>query len=138
MTFSQRQTPYVWGGFRLFVASVVLLYVATASAATNWIATSGSTDVLKDINCRYSVECLGEIAAVNCHLRSRYGYTDEATGLFVKPAAGESMAIDAADPAAPYRNEPANQNGWRVNLGAYGNTQWASLSRVSGFFIIVR
>ncbi|MBQ7234445.1 MAG: glycoside hydrolase family 127 protein [Kiritimatiellae bacterium] len=33
MTFSQKQTPYVWGGFRLFVASVVLLYVATASAA---------------------------------------------------------------------------------------------------------
>ena len=138
MTFSQRQTPYVWGGFRLFVASVVLLYVATASAATNWITTSGNNDTQKDINRRYSVECLGEIAAVNCHLRSKHGYTDETTGEMVKFAQSVSPAIDAGDPASEYRNEPAGCNGRRANLGFYGNTPWATRSAGSGIMVIVR
>ena len=94
--------------------------------------------VLKDINCRYSIEALSEIVAVNCHLRSRRGYTDETTGLFVKPAVGESMAIDAADPAAPYTGEPSGYNGRRANMGFYGNTPWATRSVGSGIMVIVR
>ena len=114
------------------------LFVTDAAAATNWITTSGSTDVQKDINRRYSVECLGEIAAVNCHLRSKYGYTDETTGEMVKFSQSVSPAIDAGDPAGDYRNEPAGRNGRRANLGYYGNTPWATMSAGSGLFIIVR
>ena len=114
------------------------LFVTDAETAAGWIATSGSTDAQKDINCRYSIEALSEIAAVNCHLRSRRGYTDETTGLFVKPAVGESMAIDAADPAAPYKGEPSGYNGRRANMGFYGNTPWATRSVGSGIMVIVR
>ena len=114
------------------------LLVTDAEAASGWITTSGNTDVLKDTNCRYSIEALSEIVAVNCHLRSRRGYTDETTGLFVKPAVGESMAIDAADPAAPYKGEPSGYNGRRANMGFYGNTPWATRSVGSGIMVIVR
>ena len=114
------------------------LFVTDAETAAGWITTSGSTDVLKDINCRYSIEALSEIVAVNCHLRSRRGYTDETTGLFVKPAVGESMAIDAADPVAPYKGEPSGYNGRRANMGFYGNTPWATRSVGSGIMVIVR
>lgn len=38
-----------------------------------------------------------------------------------------SPAIDAGNPASPFNNEPM-PNGGRVNLGAYGNTIFASMS----------
>lgn len=38
---------------------------------------------------------------------------------------GGSPAIDAGDPASDWSREPS-PNGYRVNLGAYGNTPWAS------------
>ena len=38
-----------------------------------------------------------------------------------------SPAIDTGDPKSPYRNEP-KPCGWRVNLGAYGNTDEAMTS----------
>lgn len=114
------------------------LFVTDAAAATNWIATSGSTDAEKDITRRYGAASLGEIAAVNCHLRSKYGYTDETTGEMVRFSQSVSPAVDAGDPAAPYRNESAGMNGRRVNLGYYGNTPWATMSASSGLFIIVR
>ncbi|MCP4711149.1 MAG: RHS repeat protein, partial [Planctomycetes bacterium] len=41
-----------------------------------------------------------------------------------------SMAIDAGNPDSDYSNEP-NDGGGRVNMGAYGNTDEASLSSVS-------
>ena len=114
------------------------LFVTDAETAAGWIATSGSTDAQKDINRRYSVECLGEIAAVNCHLRSKYGYTDEGTGEIVTALGVISPAVDAGDPAGDYRNEPAGRNGRRANLGYYGNTPWATMSASSGLFIFVR
>ena len=46
-------------------------------------------------------------------------------------------AIDAGSRSTPYANEP-EPNGRRVNLGRYGNTQWASLSRSKGLYILVR
>lgn len=42
-----------------------------------------------------------------------------------------SPAIDAADPAAPFKLEPA-PNGGRANLGAYGNTAQASKAGKDG------
>jgi hypothetical protein len=41
--------------------------------------------------------------------------------------ANHSPAIDAADPAAAYANEPS-PNGSRANMGVYGNTAEASKS----------
>ncbi|MBR4615074.1 MAG: hypothetical protein IKO55_05660, partial [Kiritimatiellae bacterium] len=114
------------------------LFVTDAETAAAWIATSGSTDAQKDINRRYSAASLAEIAAVNCHLRSKHGYTDEGTGEIVTALGVISPAVDAGDPAAPYRNEPAGMNGRRANLGYYGNTPWATMSASSGLFIIVR
>ena len=39
-----------------------------------------------------------------------------------------SPCIDAGDPASAFSNEPAGENGARVNMGAYGNTSQASKS----------
>ncbi len=38
-----------------------------------------------------------------------------------------SPCIDSGDPGMPYANEPS-PNGGRINLGAYGNTPWATIS----------
>ena len=42
-----------------------------------------------------------------------------------------SLAIDAGDPASSYNNEPSN-NGARINLGAYGDTDEATTTRTAG------
>ena len=115
------------------------LFVTDAAAATNWITTSGSTDLQKDINRRYSADSLGEIAAVNCHLRGGRGYFDETTGNLVldymSAMRDVSPAVDAGNPAAPYSNGPDCQQGWhgrRANMGAYGNTPWETMSVLPG------
>ncbi|MTW22677.1 hypothetical protein GJ668_16545 [Allochromatium palmeri] len=64
------------------------------------------------------------------HLRSVVGRWEAALGQWVRDA-DTSPAIDAAHPASPYVDEP-RPNGWRANLGAYGNTAEASLSARDG------
>ncbi len=71
------------------------------------------------------------------------GYFDEKTGLLVTEycKAGKSPAIDAGDPESDYRDEPKCKSGYhghRVNLGAYGNTPWATMSANPGFYILLR
>ena len=64
------------------------------------------------------------------HLKSRFGrYSPSAsggTGGWVFDGAS-SPCLDAGDASSPWAYEP-EPNGGRVNLGAYGNTQEASLS----------
>ncbi len=60
------------------------------------------------------------------HLRSLGGRWDPNTGTWVTDSV-HSPCIDAGDPTSDYTDEPA-PNGGRVNMGAYGNTQWASKS----------
>ena len=48
-----------------------------------------------------------------------------------------SPAIDAGDPASTYRGEP-EPSGQRINLGRYGGTAEASLSRSGGLQLVVR
>ncbi len=54
--------------------------------------------------------------------------------LFINPAGGDyhllpdSPCVDAGDPASDYSNEPW-PNGSRIDMGAYGNTSQATLSR---------
>ena len=73
-------------------------------------------------------------ASLNVHLRGRW--TDEATGEMRKTRHDRSKAIDMGDPVSAWANEP-EPNGGRVNLGAYGNTPWATLSPY-GFLLMVK
>ena len=77
------------------------------------------------------------IRGINAHLRGGRGYFDEKTGGlvldYVRP--GVSPAIDAGDPKSEYLGEPDCPQGWhgkRVNMGAYGNTPWATMTQPSG------
>ena len=87
-----------------------------------------------------------QVVDYDVHLRGGRGYYDEKTGALVKEYLqkyGEhSPAIDAGDPASDYRLEPkilgVGGNGKRVNLGAYGNTPWATMSIIPHFIIHVR
>ena len=92
-------------------------------------AATGAADIGSNAKC----------GAFNVHLRGGSGYVDETTGETVKTWAkrryGNSPAIDAGDPAV-LCVEPA-PNGRRINLGAYGNTPWATMSK-GGTLIFVR
>jgi fibronectin-binding autotransporter adhesin len=59
------------------------------------------------------------------HLQSTVGRWDGAS--FVTDGAS-SPCLDAGDPASAFDDEPAGENGARINLGAYGNTAQASKS----------
>ena len=79
-------------------------------------------------------------AALDAHLRSSAGYL---IGEKLFRYKGEnSPAIDAGDPDSDYSNEPnilhIGGNGKRVNMGAYGNTPEAALTRVTGLRVVVR
>lgn len=78
-----------------------------------------------------------DLCAINAHLRSKTGYTDETTGELVRTPRVMSPAIDAGREGTPYANEPS-PNGRRANLGFYGNTPYASRSESSGFILVVR
>ena len=78
-----------------------------------------------------------DLCAINAHLRSKTGYTDETTGEIVRMPRVMSPAIDAGDPASSYSLEPS-PNGRCANLGFYGNTPYASRSESSGFILFVR
>ena len=83
----------------------------------------------------------GALANMNGHLRTNTGYEDENTHKVVKYyVRGDrdwSYAINAGDPKSDYSREPV-PNGRRVNLGAYGNTPWASRTPFRGGMLIVR
>lgn len=64
-------------------------------------------------------------AAGDFHLASQYGRYDPASGWVTDLV--HSVGIDAADPNDDYANE-TYYNGARANLGAYGNTEFASRS----------
>ena len=65
------------------------------------------------------------------HLQSPFGSFNDSTGMFDIFSASLSPAVDAANPASPFGNEPP-LNGGRANLGAFGNTPFASRSGLPG------
>ena len=82
----------------------------------------------------YDPAYLDKVLAFDVHLRSRGGrWTVDG---FVKDRV-HSPAIDAGDPAASYGSEPI-PHGRRLNLGRYGGTEEASLSRPTGFSVVIR
>ena len=82
----------------------------------------------------YDLTRADEACSFNVHLRGRSGYRDEKTGEIVR-LAPNSPAIDRGDPAVKCV-EP-KPNGHRVNMGFYGNTPWATMSK-GGTLIFVR
>lgn len=66
------------------------------------------------------------VARNDFHLRSTGGRWDPTTKTWVVDTL-HSGCIDRGDPASAFGNEPA-PNGGRINMGAYGNTQYASKS----------
>ena len=85
---------------------------------------------------RYNFDAVTNVVSFSAHLRCRAGYVDETTGEVVRFPRTASPAIDAGDPESPYKAEPS-PNGCRVNLGFYGNTPWASMSK-GGLLILVK
>lgn len=112
-------------------------FVSDMSAFTNLtVKGTASPKAAQGVPPAFSVPFSPDILSLNVHLRGGSGYTDEVTGEHrVYP--GKSKAIDAGDPQSDYSNEPS-PNGKRVNLGAYGNTPYATRSPYAGFRIIVR
>ena len=62
------------------------------------------------------------------HLKSQYGRWDGSNWVNDDVT---SLCIDAGDASSDYTNEP-QPNGGRINMGAYGNTIYASKSKSSG------
>lgn len=80
----------------------------------------------------------------NVHLRGRCGYTDEVTKQKVEarmPAGSTlklSPCVDTGDPSSDFSKE-AKPSGGRVNIGAYGNTPWSTVSGTGmGLVLIIR
>ena len=69
---------------------------------------------------------LADPARGNFHLKSQYGRWTPGD-VWVKDDA-TSPCIDAGGEQADYSNEP-EPNGRRINIGAFGNTEWASKSK---------
>ena len=81
-----------------------------------------------------------QLRELNVHLRGGSGYYDENTGELVKTyreaaVGGSSPALDASTRRATYEPRP---NGKYINLGYYGNTQWATMSKGGGSVYYIR
>ena len=72
----------------------------------------------------FSETTLSVVKDANVHLRGKY--VDEKTHKACW-CGGGSPAVNAGDPKSDCAQEPP-PNGRRVNLGAYGNTPWATMS----------
>ena len=83
---------------------------------------------------RFDTNEVSAVSTFNAHLRGR-AYVDETTGTRVEMSGRSSPAVDAGDPAMKCV-EP-KPNGRRVNLGFYGNTPYATISK-GGTMILVR
>ena len=94
-----------------------------------WQAASGM-----DAN-SIALEPLFVADGIDFHLDSTTGWWNESTGMFESGVAN-SPCIDAGNPATPYAREEL-PNGSRLNLGAYGNTPFASKSSRDNYVVAV-
>jgi hypothetical protein len=108
-----------------------LLFNDVWNNSTNWVGLPSGFD--PGTNGNISVDPLfANPTAFDFHLRSQAGRYVPATGLWVRDSV-TSPCIDAGDPSSSFINEP-EPNGGRINMGAYGNTPFASksLPRLTG------
>ena len=112
-------------------------FVTTDDEFLATIIKSGEGTVSRWGGPKFDAGKIEQICAFNVHLRGRLGYVDETTGETVTSyRRPKSPAVDAGDPASDYRREPS-PNGKCVNLGFYGNTPWATMSK-GGTMILVK
>ena len=78
----------------------------------------------KDFRSSMTNPLFQSIGSNNFYLRSEAGRYDPATKSFVSDT-NTSWAIDKGNPFSAFTNEPA-VNGGRINIGAHGNTLYAS------------
>ena len=99
--------------------------------------TTSKVDAIPRCKANTAGSSLSRNNRVNVHLRGGSGYYDESTGEKVTAyrRKGSSPAIDAGDKSVKCV-EPT-PNGHRVNLGAYGNTPWATMSK-GGTMLMVK
>lgn len=71
-----------------------------------------------------------DLAAGDVHLLSTQGRYDPASGNFVTVDVVNAWALDKGNPTDAFSLEP-EENGGRVNLGAFGGTEFASKGSVS-------
>lgn len=87
---------------------------------------------------------VGKLTEFNLHLRGGRGYYDEKTGALVTDYKSKNVlspAMDAGNKSSSYAQERDRGEGWhgrRVNLGAYGNTPWATMTTFPGSVIRIR
>ncbi len=110
------------------------LLATTTNALVSILATNANIQYIP-------VTATATVAAFDVHPRTRTGYLLDGV-LVCDPEKVESPTIDAGDPASDYSLEPVvpgvGGNGHRVNLGAYGNTPEAALSKIRSTMIILR
>jgi len=120
------------------------LFVTECATMTNLVKKSGNL-IFWDWTNETLPDVYAALENANVHLRGGKGYFDENTGDIetgYMKRDEQSPAIDAGDPESDYRLEPvvpgAGGHGYRVNLGAYGNTPWATMSGKIGFHLFLR
>ena len=131
----------VFGDPLLVTSTEVVAALVKESTAT---AVGGSKLIFWDWTAATAPQVYAALENVNAHLRGGRGYYSEKTGELVTDYARKphSPAINAGDPRSDFRGEPqipgVGGHGHRVNLGAYGNTPWATMSSPSGTMLIMR
>ena len=109
-------------------------------STTNEVAALMTTGNSSFPDLYYPASAAAALTALNVHLRGGSGYYDENTGELVKTyreaaVGGSSPALDASTRRATYEPRP---NGKYINLGYYGNTQWATMSKGGGSVYYIR
>lgn len=98
------------------------------NASYNMIYTTGTQSNYTGTICSNCVNqtdpLFNDTSIFDFHLKSQYGRWNGSTWVI---DASTSPAIDAGNPTSVYSNEP-EPNGDRINMGAYGNTIYASKS----------
>jgi uncharacterized repeat protein (TIGR02543 family) len=97
---------------------------ANSSSSITYSNINGTDNggVSRGTGCISSDPLFADAAAGDFHLKSTAGRWDGSSWV---ADAESSPCIDTGDPASAYANEPDN-NGLRINMGAYGNTAAAS------------
>ena len=110
------------------------LLATTTNDVANLLVADGATVYLPQ-------SARAACATFDVHPRTHTGYLRNGV-LVCDPAKVESPTIDAGDRASDYSREPVvpgvGGNGHRVNLGAYGNTPEAAMTRARGTMLIMR
>ena len=110
------------------------LLATTTNDVANFLVADGATVYLPQ-------SARAACAAFDVHPRTHTGYLRNGV-LVCDPAKVESPTIDAGDRASDYSREPVvpgvGGNGHRVNLGAYGNTPEAAMTRARATMLIMR